>query len=111
SEKECIIRDVETGRVIFRLPVENTRNGYTICAFVGDGTICVFQDKEHTLQVWNIVTGALVASLKRHEDTVFQLVPTFDGRYLISSGHDRCICVWDLTTLSLLHVIRAAGSP
>ncbi|XP_046404459.1 bromodomain and WD repeat-containing protein 3-like isoform X2 [Ischnura elegans] len=52
---------------------------------------------DHSLKVWNSVSGTLVHVLKAHEEEVFVLEShPIDPGVLLSAGHDGNIFVWDI---------------
>src|SRR5581483_1962664 len=48
------------------------------------------------LYLWNIVTGAPVATLPRHESFLTSLAFTPDGKHLLVGGMDGSLVLWDL---------------
>jgi WD40 repeat protein len=55
---------------------------------------------DQVLCLWNVENGALLSTLKGHQEAVetFTLALSKDGRWLVSSGADKTIRVWDLTS-------------
>ncbi|XP_071444927.1 bromodomain and WD repeat-containing protein 3 isoform X2 [Hetaerina americana] len=52
---------------------------------------------DHSLKVWNSISGTLVHVLKAHQDEVFVLEShPIDHGVLLSAGHDGQILVWDI---------------
>jgi len=52
---------------------------------------------DHSLKIWNSVTGVLVQVLRGHKDEVFVLeAHPFDTNVLLSAGHDGQIFIWDI---------------
>ena len=49
---------------------------------------------DKTIKVWELATGACVATLEGHEDTVFSLAVLEGGR-LASGSFDQTVNVWD----------------
>ncbi|KAI1294611.1 Bromodomain and WD repeat-containing protein 1 [Halotydeus destructor] len=63
-----------------------------------DDTFVVTSASDHSVKVWNPLTGKLLHSLKGHEDEVFVLeAHPHDPRIMLSAGHDGRIILWDLT--------------
>ncbi|PCC73565.1 WD domain-containing protein, G-beta repeat-containing protein [Nannocystis exedens] len=48
-------------------------------------------------------------SAMTHEGDILALAASPDGRYLVSTGHDGAICIWDSSTGAQLHRITSAG--
>lgn len=57
---------------------------------------CVYNDRE--IELRDISTEKIVATLKGHTDIVNSLIVSFDGTTLISGGKDKAIRFWDLET-------------
>ena len=56
---------------------------------------------DHTIKVWELATGACVATLLGHEDEVFYLAVLEGGR-LASGSDDRKIKIWDSALSDIL---------
>jgi len=71
--------------------------------------------EEHRGWEWRFLAGCAERSLKRiraHDDRVFSLAASADGRRLVTAGRDGCVRVWDSDSLALLTRIEMpAGSP
>lgn len=72
----------------------------TAVAVSPDGTYCVVAVQE-TINVYQLATGAMLATISRHYQAVNVLRFTDDGTHFISAGQDGMVLVW-----SLSHVIR-----
>ena len=60
-----------------------------------DGHFIAAGIKERVL-LWNAVSGQLIAALAKHYQEVTQVHFTSDSSFLISSGQDGLIAIWDL---------------
>ena len=87
----------------------------TCLAVNSEGTVCVTGSKDCSLLVWNLGTLSkqqLIKGLKHdrktggHFDEVLCVRFSDDGKYLISSGKDRIIKVWNGKTFEQLHVFK-----
>lgn len=65
-----------------------------------DGNYCLVAVQE-TIYVYQLATGAMLASVSRHYQTVNVIRFTDDGSHFISAGQDGMVLVW-----SLSHVVR-----
>lgn len=72
----------------------------TAVAVSPDGAYCVVAVQE-TINVYQLATGAMLATISRHYQAVNVLRFTDDGTHFISAGQDGMVLVW-----SLSHVVR-----
>jgi WD40 repeat protein len=65
---------------------------------------------DKTLKLWDLGTGALVATLEGHAAGVSACAVTPDGRRMVSASGDQTLKVWDLAsgTCLLTHHANAA---
>src|ERR1700733_12416786 len=63
-----------------------------------DGRHLAAASADHTVRVWDAVTGASLQKLKGHTGHVLSIAYSPDGRYLASASHDRTVHVWDAAT-------------
>ncbi|MFO0891592.1 MAG: serine/threonine-protein kinase [Isosphaeraceae bacterium] len=61
---------------------------------------------DRTIRVWDINSGAVVHRLDGHDDTVYALAISPDGRLLASGSTDRTVRIWRLADGRLLHVLE-----
>ncbi|HEV3142596.1 MAG TPA: protein kinase, partial [Gemmataceae bacterium] len=62
-------------------------------------------DTHGSIQLWNVHTGARLATFAEHKSAVTVLAFSDDGHYLASGGADRVIRVWDTTSRSLFRTL------
>ncbi|MBN1534604.1 MAG: WD40 repeat domain-containing protein [Spirochaetes bacterium] len=70
------------------------------CVFSPDGTRLVTYDcstmgRSVSIHVWSFPGGSRVRALAGHNDYVWTVRFSGDGRYMLSGGYDRIIRVWD----------------
>jgi WD40 repeat protein len=63
-----------------------------------DGRHAVSASDDHTLKVWDLLTGKAVKTLQGHTDGVTGVAVTADSLHAISASSDRTLKVWDLLT-------------
>jgi WD40 repeat protein len=52
--------------------------------------------KGETIRIWRVADGAQVQSLDAHDNDVYGLAFSRDGRRLFSSSEDKTLIVWSL---------------
>jgi WD40 repeat protein len=65
-------------------------------AFSGDGRRLVSGSDDRTVRLWDVPTGALMATLRGHTARVNAVVFLAGDRYVVSGSDDRTAQVWDL---------------
>jgi len=61
---------------------------------MGSGAISASED--HTLKIWDLLSGREMFTLRGHSDEVKTVLITADGKRAISASWDHTLRVWDL---------------
>ena len=80
------------------------------CAVSPDGRRIVSASSDHTLKLWDALTGAELATLAGHLEGVWACALSSDGRRVVSASEDHTLRVWDAQTGTLLTTL-AGQSP
>ena len=72
-------------------------------AFSPDGTILASGREDHTIRLWDVVTGACLAVLSGHTGRVRSVAFNPITSTLASGSEDHAIKLWDLQTHQCLH--------
>lgn len=63
-----------------------------------DGQRAVSASWDHTLKVWDLISGQELRTLAGHTHWVMGVALSEDGRRAVSASHDRTLKVWELKT-------------
>ncbi len=105
------IHDAKSGALLRALGDDVERGGRGL-AFTPDGKnlVCAGFHMDKLVRLWNVETGALVRTFAGHNEIeAYAIAVSPDGRLLASSGTDKQILVWDLSSGELKH--RMEGQP
>ena len=75
-------------------------------AFSPDGRLLASAGDDGTVRLWDPATGAGLATLTGHTDTVDAVAFSPDGRRLASAGDDRTVRLWDSKATGALSLLR-----
>ncbi|KAF2973145.1 hypothetical protein GQX73_g274 [Xylaria multiplex] len=64
----------------------------------GSANLLVSASRDQTLKIWDVITGFCLKTLRGHTGWVRDVFPSFDGRYLLSSGDDMTARLWDISS-------------
>ena len=90
-----IIWNVESGEEVGKFLAKSTVDSLT---FSPDGTLLASGNAEGNtdIQLWDVISGEELQTLRGHNNNVYNLVFTPDGAQLFSSSGDLTIKLWDL---------------
>ena len=63
-----------------------------------DGRRIVSASDDKSLKLWDVATGACLATLKGHSESVWSVAVFPDGRRIVSASWDKTLKVWDVAT-------------
>jgi WD40 repeat protein len=89
--------DVETGKDVCTLVPQPLPFVVGAARFSADGTR-VARVAEGVARIWSATTGADAVPLPGHRGVVTSLVPTLDGKRIVSAGTDLSVRAWDPRT-------------
>ncbi|KAI1777248.1 nuclear distribution protein nudF [Hypoxylon cercidicola] len=59
--------------------------------------LLVSASRDHTLKIWDVNTGFCLHTLQGHTGWVRDVSPSYDGRFLLSTGDDMTARLWDMS--------------
>ena len=66
-----------------------------------DGKLAITGSGEGVIQIWDILTGDVVRTLKGHTDNVAGVAFSPDGAQIVSGSSDHTVRVWDARPVSV----------
>jgi len=72
---------------------------------------CGYDEKTTTIKVWDLETGQQLMTLRGHEDIIYALAISTDGRHIASGSNDKTIKLWDAQTGAEVMTLRGHRAP
>src|SRR5882762_9978945 len=67
-------------------------------SFSPDGKLIASSSEDHTIKLWDAVTGKQLRTVMGGGDSVYTIAFSPDGKVIASGGFDSAIRLWDATT-------------
>uniref|UniRef100_A0A8C9EGF2 Transducin beta like 1 X-linked receptor 1 n=1 Tax=Pavo cristatus TaxID=9049 RepID=A0A8C9EGF2_PAVCR len=64
---------------------------------------------DSTVRLWDVDRGICIHTLTKHQEPVYSVAFSPDGRYLASGSFDKCVHIWNTQTGALVHSYRGTG--
>lgn len=64
---------------------------------------------DSTVRLWEVDRGTCIHTLTKHQEPVYSVAFSPDGKYLASGSFDKCVHIWNVNTGSLVHSYRGTG--
>jgi WD40 repeat protein len=102
-------RGWETGTIILE---GHTGTVYSV-AFSSDGSRIVSGSYDHTVRIWDTVSGAVQRTLEGHTSAVYSVAFSSNGSRIVSGSDDYTVRIWDAVVLARPSLIlgRIAAQP
>jgi WD40 repeat protein len=76
--------------------------------FSPDGQILVGGSDDSTVQLWEVLTGQCLKTLRGHTEKVWSVAFSRDGQTLVSGSQDETVKIWNVKTGECLKTLVAA---
>lgn len=74
--------------------------------FTPDNKRIVLGNDDNDAVVFDVQTGAHVATLKKHVKKISSIIFTHQGKTLVTAGYDKNICLWNMEDFTLIKKIE-----
>uniref|UniRef100_A0A8I5NC61 Transducin beta like 1 X-linked n=1 Tax=Papio anubis TaxID=9555 RepID=A0A8I5NC61_PAPAN len=64
---------------------------------------------DSTVRLWDIERGVCIHTLTKHQEPVYSVAFSPDGKYLASGSFDKCVHIWNTQSGNLVHSYRGTG--
>ncbi|MEH2128396.1 serine/threonine-protein kinase [Nostoc sp.] len=98
GKNDAILSQISLGKVSLDNTLQGHKNSVLSVAISPDGKTIASSGDDHTIKLWNLATGKLIASLNGHFQQVNVVVISPDGKLLVSASDDNTIKIWNLAT-------------
>ena len=95
--------EVATSRALMLIP---TASSVTSVSFSPDGSTLASGADDGTVKLWDVATGAMIATLEGHTDGVTSVSFSPDGSTLASGADDGTVKLWDVATGAMIATLE-----
>ena len=71
-----------------------------------DGKYIASSSNDHTIKIWDTITGICIHSLTGHTSFIGSVVWSPNGKYIASGSQDKTVKVWDASTGTCIRTLR-----
>ncbi|XP_072300652.1 F-box-like/WD repeat-containing protein TBL1X [Eucyclogobius newberryi] len=64
---------------------------------------------DSTVRLWDVERGVCIHTLTKHQEPVYSVAFSPDGKHLASGSFDKCVHIWNTTSGALVHSYRGTG--
>ncbi|XP_048882538.1 F-box-like/WD repeat-containing protein TBL1X [Brienomyrus brachyistius] len=64
---------------------------------------------DSTVRLWDVERGVCIHTLTKHQEPVYSVAFSPDGKFLASGSFDKCVHIWNTASGALVHSYRGTG--
>ncbi|CAH1780820.1 unnamed protein product [Owenia fusiformis] len=64
---------------------------------------------DSTVRLWDVDRGVCIHTLTQHQEPVYSVAFSPDGRFLASGSFDKCVHIWNVQSGALVHSYKGTG--
>ncbi|XP_029567739.1 F-box-like/WD repeat-containing protein TBL1X [Salmo trutta] len=64
---------------------------------------------DSTVRLWDVERGVCIHTLTKHQEPVYSVAFSPDGKHLASGSFDKCVHIWNTMSGALVHSYRGTG--
>lgn len=64
---------------------------------------------DSTVRLWDVDRGTCIHTLTKHQEPVYSVAFSPDGKFLASGSFDKCVHIWSVQSGNLVHSYRGTG--
>jgi WD40 repeat protein len=103
SSAGIYLYDAQTLREVQRI---ESSAGMLNIAFAPDGATFASGSGDGTIKIWEVASGRVLHTLRRHTDAVLSVAFAPDGATLASGSRDKTIKIWEVASGRVLYTLR-----
>ena len=66
-----------------------------------DRLICFSASFDSTVRLWDVEQGVCIHTLTKHQEPVYSVAFSPDGKFLASGSFDKCVHIWNVSVSSV----------
>lgn len=86
------------------MPIEHLEKTKKPVCFYGDVFLSCLSSAsfDSTVRLWDVERGVCIHTLTKHQEPVYSVAFSPDGKYLASGSFDKCVHIWNTQVINPL---------